>query len=139
MINDCKICEIHKSAIPFLVYEDHDWIVRHSERAKNCPGYLYLEPKLHVTMYPDFPGTVMSGIGNALKAGTDWIYGRLKPEKIYTLTISEVVPHIHFHIVPRYSSEVKGLEYLALALNSKLAETELTKNFFQKVSGEFIS
>ena len=135
----CKICEIHRISVPFLVYENPFWVLRHSEAEKNCPGYLYLEPKLHVVAYPEFPEEVLQSLGEALKRGTDWIYSYFNPEKIYTVTISEAIPHIHFHIVPRYSPEAKGLEYLKLALSSELPETEFTRDFFQKRVNEIFA
>jgi diadenosine tetraphosphate (Ap4A) HIT family hydrolase len=44
-----------------------------------------------------------------------WIDRNHKPRKIYLLTIAEAVPHIHFHLVPQYGGDQKGIDYLKLA------------------------
>jgi diadenosine tetraphosphate (Ap4A) HIT family hydrolase len=102
-----------------LIYKSENWILRHSEKEKNIPGYLYLEPIRHVEEYSKFNSLEFQEIGIFIEKGIQWIYNYSNPKKIYTVTVSEAVPHIHFHIVPRYIDSVKGLEYLALALSGK--------------------
>ncbi|HNI99662.1 MAG TPA: HIT family hydrolase, partial [Leptospiraceae bacterium] len=34
----------------------------------------------------------------------------------------EAVPHIHWHLVPRYSDELKGFAYIQSALEGRLPE-----------------
>ncbi|EMM70776.1 hypothetical protein LEP1GSC038_1292 [Leptospira weilii str. 2006001855] len=33
-----------------------------------------------------------------------------------------MVPHMHFHLIPRYSDDLKGIDYIRLALQGKLPE-----------------
>ncbi|EMG24215.1 hypothetical protein LEP1GSC150_3913 [Leptospira interrogans serovar Copenhageni str. LT2050] len=35
-----------------------------------------------------------------------------------------MVPHIHFHLIPRYSDDLKGIDYIKLALQGKLLEDQ---------------
>jgi diadenosine tetraphosphate (Ap4A) HIT family hydrolase len=54
-------------------------------------------------------------LGECMKLATEWIYKHFKPVKLYTITISEAVPHLHFHLVPRFEESPKGIEFLQLA------------------------
>ena len=109
---NCKICDIHHSKlIPMVVGETFHWVVRHSEFSKNAPGYLYIEPKRHVETYNDL--------------------------KLYTITISEAVPHLHFHLVPRFEESPKGIEFLQLALSGHLPSTPYVQAELERVAGLF--
>lgn len=118
---NCKICNKHHYAVPLLIYQDDRWIIRHSDLLINCPGYLYVEPKEHIIDFNDFSKKKLLGdLGRLYKIGIDWIFSNFKPLKIYTVNISEVVQHIHFHLIPRYSDELKGLDYIKKILTSDL-------------------
>jgi diadenosine tetraphosphate (Ap4A) HIT family hydrolase len=116
----CKICDIHKTELSGLVLVTKDWVIREAEAEKNCKGYLYIEPIIHVEKFTDFNYSMYASLGTCIEEGMKWIYKHNSPQKIYTVTISEAVPHIHFHLVPRYIDFPKGLDYLKLALEGKL-------------------
>ncbi|MCG9875398.1 MAG: HIT family hydrolase [Leptospiraceae bacterium] len=140
----CKICDIHKSLfdgniliqnqvrkdlgnlekeeIQFFHATDH-WVLREAEPEKSCKGYLYLEPRKHSESFTDISSEAYKEMGVLIEQGMHWIEQNFHPKKIYTLTISEAVPHIHFHLVPRYKQDVKGLDYLKLALGSLLGKS----------------
>ncbi|HMV44808.1 MAG TPA: HIT domain-containing protein [Leptospiraceae bacterium] len=121
---DCKICDIHHTkSIPMLVGETFHWVIRHSEFTKNAPGYLYIEPKRHVESYNDLIHGEFMQLGECMKMATEWIYRHFKPLKLYTITVSEAVPHLHFHLVPRFEDSPKGIEFLQEALSGKLQAT----------------
>lgn len=101
------------------IYVDENWILRLADSKKNCPGYLYLEPRIHAESFPEL-GEILNDLGRVLKIGMDWIQKNHNPRKIYTVSISEAVPHLHFHLVPHYGSDVKGIDYLKLALGDGL-------------------
>lgn len=121
---NCKICTIHSDSIPFLLKKDEFWVVRHSEFTKNCPGYLYIEPLKHVESFKDIDPDAFRMLGENLKFAADWIYANFNPIKIYTITVSEAVPHIHYHLVPRYDDSVKGIDYIKLALSAELKSSD---------------
>ena len=118
-MSNCKICDIHKE----LYRGDHEfnsWIIREAEKDKNCPGYYYVESKFHKESYGEFSIFDWEELGRAIHQITQKILTEYKPLKIYTISISEAVPHLHFHIVPRYKENSKGIEYLEKALGGKL-------------------
>ncbi|EMN14643.1 hypothetical protein LEP1GSC055_2136 [Leptospira borgpetersenii str. Brem 307] len=69
-----------------------------------------------------------SDFGKALEFATKWIYKNHVPIKVYTVMVSEVVPHMHFHLIPRYSDDLKGIDYIRLALQGKLSEQSYIRN-----------
>jgi diadenosine tetraphosphate (Ap4A) HIT family hydrolase len=116
----CSICKIHTGEVNLLLKKTKHWVVRHSDFSKNCAGYFYIEPVRHVESFTEFLPEELEEFGEMLRVTTEWIHKHLKPMKIYTVTISEEVKHIHFHIVPRYTSESKGFDYLKETVSGKL-------------------
>ncbi|NUM41802.1 MAG: HIT domain-containing protein [Leptospiraceae bacterium] len=131
---DCTICAIHKNKIPDILEITNYWILRHSEIEKNCPGYLYLEPKAHIENLSELSVECANEIGSLFKKSGDWVEKNFSPKKIYTVSISEKVPHLHFHIVPRYTDSNIGLDYIQLALTSKIPKTQFSDLQFQNLS-----
>ncbi len=129
---NCKICEIHPVK-ENLILEKKFFFVRHSEFSKNVPGYLYIEPKKHIENYSEFSKEEFYELSECLEFGVNWIYKYFSPKKIYTVTISEAVPHIHFHLVPRYIDEFKGFSYLQKAVSGELELYEDSKLDFEVI------
>ncbi|WCL48625.1 HIT family protein [Leptospira sp. GIMC2001] len=118
--NNCPICHTHKSEnIEKFLSSTNHWILREADSNKNIEGYLYLEPRLHVTSFDQIDPLAYAELGGLIEAGMQLIYKKYNPLKVYLVTISEAVPHIHFHLVPRYQEEIKGLDYLGQALSGK--------------------
>jgi diadenosine tetraphosphate (Ap4A) HIT family hydrolase len=116
---NCKICELQNVEVPYLIFESEFFRIRHSELEKNSPGYLYLEPKKHIERFIEFSTSEYIDYAKCLEIGMNWIEKNLKPKKIYLVTISEAVPHIHFHLVPRFTEEEKGFIFLEKSVTSK--------------------
>lgn len=115
----CLICEAHRELLVEQVSNEciefnDDWIIRKASKEKNLPGYLYLEPRLHIESFSQL-GELYGSFGDWLEKGMTWIQINHNPRKIYLLAIAEAVPHIHFHLVPQYEGDQKGIEYLKLA------------------------
>ncbi|MDV6235054.1 HIT family hydrolase [Leptospira ellisii] len=122
-MKDCPICRFFESSSSVQVLGTFgEFSVRHSEAEKRLPGYLYIEPKPHWTSYSDWNPESYSDFGNALRFATNWIYERHSPLKVYTVTVSEMVPHMHFHLIPRYTEDSRGVDYIRLALQGQLPE-----------------
>ncbi|XDD51844.1 HIT family protein [Leptospira sp. WS92.C1] len=126
---DCPICQIHHSGenVEILAHFGA-FAVRHSEKEKRLKGYLYIEPILHWTSYQDWTTGSFVDFGNALQFATERIYQDHSPLKIYTVTVSEMIPHIHFHLIPRYTEELKGVDYIRLALQGKLPDSSYIRD-----------
>jgi len=111
---DCKICKSHLEGTH---QEYSHWIVREGEK---IPGYFYLEAKNHVESYSELSESAWIEFGKILSEYSQIVISNHKPIKLYTVSIAEAVPHLHFHLVPRYIDEPKGLDYLQLAVTGKI-------------------
>lgn len=117
---DCKICKIHSTFEPIPGLQFENWIVRPAELEKNCPGYYYIEASGHSTSYIEVNEEAWKEYGKIIQSITGLIYQNYSPLKIYTVSIAEMVPHLHFHMVPRYTPSPTGMEYLSLAIKGEL-------------------
>jgi diadenosine tetraphosphate (Ap4A) HIT family hydrolase len=111
--NTCKICEAHKKSMNILETYQF-WILRKSDFENQLRGYYYLESKSHKESYLDLTQVEWNEYSTVLQHSMNKIY-QLKPIKIYQISIAEAVPHLHIHLIPRYSEE-KGIDYIKNAL-----------------------
>lgn len=116
-VSECKICKAHKEG---YLSEYSNWIVRESEKEKKIPGYFYLEARNHIESYAELSESAWIEFGKILSEYSQLIISNHKPKKLYTVSIAEAVPHLHFHLVPRYVDEPRGMDYLQLALTGKI-------------------
>jgi diadenosine tetraphosphate (Ap4A) HIT family hydrolase len=69
------------------------------------PGYTFVVARSHVTelfhLEPHARQTVMEEVSMVAAA----LYNLLKPAKINYELLGNMVPHMHWHLVPRFSSE----------------------------------
>lgn len=68
-------------------------------------GYIQLAPSKELTLYNALDAQI-------LIAAQHWCCAleSLGAKRVYWLTLSEVLPHLHIHLYPRWSdSEIKGL------------------------------
>jgi diadenosine tetraphosphate (Ap4A) HIT family hydrolase len=114
----CKICDLHSKSFENIEISKH-WIVREAESEKYCQGYLYVESKQHIEKFTDFSIEVWHDLSEVLNHAYQWIYANYSPLKVYQVTISELVPHIHYHLVPRYQEDIKGFDYLSAVVQGK--------------------
>lgn len=119
-MESCIICAKHKQ-MDHVIYEDNDWIVSHGPIESQILGYLYLEPKRHVEHWGDFREEELSNIGLLIKRAEMALKQELMVDRVYTVTISEAVRHIHFHLIPRVDGEeTKGLPLIEQATQKKI-------------------
>jgi diadenosine tetraphosphate (Ap4A) HIT family hydrolase len=126
-MSTCQICEKHKMDLS-PIFEDEDWMVTHGPFSSQILGYLYIEPKRHVENWTDFTDNELSKVGPLIKGLEKAIKQVLNIDRVYVVTISEAVRHLHFHIIPRSAeSVVKGLDLIEQATQQKVkGQTNLT-------------
>jgi diadenosine tetraphosphate (Ap4A) HIT family hydrolase len=123
----CLICKKHATQQDSYIHEDQYWIVSHSSFSTQIPGYLYIEPKRHVEDWIDFTFEELSIVGPLIKR-IETILRKLLPiERLYVVTISEAVRHIHFHIIPRLEDQpIKGITLIECATQQKMEKPVFT-------------
>lgn len=125
-MDPCPICQKHKS-LEEVIYEDTNWIVTHGPIQSQVLGYLYVEPKRHIENWGDFMNEELVTIGLIIKRLELALKKVLPVDRVYVVTISEAVRHLHFHIIPRLDEEEKkGLPLIKQATQQKSNDRKIT-------------
>lgn len=86
---------------PFLIDTDKPLVAIQGTRC----GYIQLAPSQEITHYEELPESFL----NAAKAWASDLEA-LGAKRVYWIMLSEVVPHLHFHLYPRWEGdEISGL------------------------------
>lgn len=104
-MDTCFTCEVNagRTATPGgTIYADDLWIADHGIPAL-VRGYVVLKPKRHVRDLADLTPGEASAFGIAAQRVTAAMRSALRPERIYVCAFVEAVPHLHFHLLPRYA------------------------------------
>ncbi|MCF2649121.1 HIT family protein [Niallia circulans] len=117
----CPLCEKHKNEdIPYLVYENEILIVTHGPLDSQILGYFYIVPKRHIENWYELMPEEYKEIGRILSCLSEFLRDELDADRVYTVTISEVVRHLHIHVIPRSGDQqIKGLSLIEQATQSR--------------------
>lgn len=132
-MSKCPICEKHKQLLS-PIYEDEDWMVTPGPLSSQILGYMYLEPKRHVEDWSEFTSEELAQVGPLIKRIEQALKMELNINRVYVVTISEAVRHLHFHIIPREeNSDVKGLDLIEQATQQKVkTPTNITEEKYHQ-------
>jgi diadenosine tetraphosphate (Ap4A) HIT family hydrolase len=103
----CAICKNIASAAQGYLFETDEWLLRHSAET-NIEGYLILEARRHILDLSQATEKEIASYGPILALATRAIRRVVAPEKVYTFTLAEAVPHLHVHLIPRSSDMPKA-------------------------------
>ena len=112
MKNNCVFCAIAEGEIPsFKVYED-DLVLAYLDINPFSEGHTLVIPKKHYTGLLDTPADVLKEIIVRVQKVAAHLKATLPCDGFNVLqnngtAAGQTVPHIHFHIVPRRSSDGK--------------------------------
>jgi len=100
----CKFCAIVTGAEKsFTVYRD-DICVAFLDYRPLMLGHVLLVPLVHYETLADVPDAVMAALGPRIKRLSGAVMAALEAEGSFVALnniVSQSVPHVHFHIVPR--------------------------------------
>lgn len=112
-MHDCIFCKIVKGEIPnYTVYED-DHVLAFLDIHPQAPGHTVLVPKLHAERFFDLNEEVLKHVLPAVQKTMERIERVLNPDG-YNVgwndaeAAGQAVPHMHFHILPRYQNDGGG-------------------------------
>lgn len=138
-MDSCPICQKHLS-LEEVIYEDTNWIVTHGPIQSQILGYLYVEPKKHIENWGEFSDSELSDVGPLIKKIEMTLKKLLSVDRVYVVTISEAVRHLHFHLIPRLDAdEKKGLPLIEQATQQKTQNNHITPERFNNFIRELKS
>ena len=111
---DCPFCEwlLRGGAKPPTVYED-EYLVATLCDVPITPGHTQIIFKTHYHELAAVATDDSARMGSLIPLISGAIKNAFGAEMVYVACIAEVVRHVHFHLVPRYASSVKGFDLLA--------------------------
>lgn len=103
-MHDCQMCQRWDDDAELRIVEmQHSYVILN--RDQFFPGYTLLFTKEHVTELFYLDSSVRSGLMEEVSRVARALYGIFSPAKINYELLGNMVPHIHWHIVPRFASE----------------------------------
>lgn len=109
---DCVFCRIIRGEIKaYTVYEDAD-VISFLDASPLFPGHVLVCPKQHIATMLDLPEDLYGPMMKATKLIAAAVQAGLEAEGSFVAvnnTISQSVPHLHMHVVPRKKGDgLKG-------------------------------
>ncbi|MCV9884484.1 HIT family protein [Metabacillus halosaccharovorans] len=129
-VENCPICLKHiQPENKNYIFENDLIKVYHGPLESNIIGYLYIETKRHVENWFELNEHEMLEMSNMVKMLSSILKKEINAERVYTVTISEAIRHLHIHVIPRGENEnVKGLKLIEKATQKKVdTKNELTQ------------
>lgn len=101
---DCPMCRRWDEDADLRIIElPHSYVILN--RDQFFPGYTLLFTKTHATELFQLDREVRSAVMEEVSMVAQALYTAYSPAKINYELLGNMVPHIHWHIVPRFSSE----------------------------------
>lgn len=108
-MNDCVFCKIAQKEIPAgagKLYEDENFIA-FLDINPNNPGHTLIIPRSHYKNLYEFPDEVLSEIAPLIKKMAIAVKRGVDADGINIImnndsAAGQIVPHAHFHIIPRF-------------------------------------
>lgn len=131
----CVFCEIVKGDIPAdKIYED-DYVLAFLDIKPHNPGHTLVIPKKHYQNLEEIDEDSLAKLILAVKKVALMMKDKLgvlgyNVIENNNLIAGQVVPHIHFHIIPRYKND--GLRFFERIEGCKIPELS-TKDFINKL------
>ena len=120
----CTFCQIANGELPaHIVHRDAD-VIAFLDRAPLVHGHVLVMPVAHVETLDDLPDALLAPVFGAVRRTSIAVQKALRAEGSFVATntrISQSVPHLHIHVVPR--SKGDGLFSTRLVWQRKKYET----------------
>ena len=100
----CLFCDIAAGTVPAQVVHADDDFVAFLDARPVFKGHTLLVPREHLVTLPDLPARLRDGfLGQAQRLATAMVDGLGAQGSFVAMnnTVSQSVPHLHLHVVPR--------------------------------------
>lgn len=114
-MEDCIFCKIARGeSLSYRIYED-DKIMAILDLYPINPGHVLLMPKRHVETLAELDREELTGLAILLQKLVKAVKKSLNPEGLNMMinqgeAAGQVVPHFHWHIIPRNSGDKVRIE-----------------------------
>jgi len=103
-VEGCPMCQRWEEHCDLRIIElEHSFVVLN--RDQFFPGYTLLFTKKHVTELFHLDHTVRTALMEEVSTVAKALHTLFQPDKINYELLGNMVPHIHWHLVPRFATE----------------------------------
>ncbi|GIO41959.1 HIT family protein [Paenibacillus apis] len=126
---DCSICRKHAGTDDYLrIARGSCWNLYAGPYESQVQGYLYLEPLKHIENWGEFTADELLEVARIIPVVEKVLNRLFDLERLYVVTISEAVRHLHLHLIPRVKEqEIKGIPLIAQATQQKTNEFTISQ------------
>jgi histidine triad (HIT) family protein len=135
-MKDCVFCQIIDGRIPhYGVYEDSHTMA-FLDIHPLAKGHTVVIPRVHAETVQDLDEELMGHVMRAVNATMQRVNTVLSPDG-YTVGWNhgeaggQVVPHLHIHVIPRWSGDGGGNIHSVISSQSDMSVEELARVFAQ--------
>lgn len=115
-MNNCIICNKHSKEDSYNAYENKYIVVSHGPLTSQVKGYFYIEFKRHVERWSELSDEEITESSRMVQLLDEFLKENVYADRVYTVSISEAVRHLHIHVIPRsINMELKGLDLIRQA------------------------
>jgi diadenosine tetraphosphate (Ap4A) HIT family hydrolase len=97
----CELCELKA---PTLYRDDKLSVIAVDD--PNYPGFCRVIWNEHVREMSDLPAADRTRLNDVVWHVETAVRGVMAPDKINVASLGNVVPHLHWHVIPRYVDDV---------------------------------
>ena len=138
-MTDCVFCRIVADEAPAHVVLDDDVAVGFLDVRPLFPGHVLLVPRAHVEVLPDLPPDLVGPLFTRAQRLADVMVGALGAQGSFVAlnnTVSQSVPHLHVHVVPRTKGDgLKGFFWPRTKYDSDEHAAEVAARLREALSG----
>ncbi len=103
-IANCSLCSRWEEYPDLRIAEfEHSYLILNQDQY--FPGYCLLLTKHHHTELFHLEKRVRQGLIEEISMAAEAIFNCYRPDKMNYELLGNMVPHIHWHLVPRFSTE----------------------------------
>ncbi len=115
-MSDCVFCRIVAGELPSSKLYEDDLVLSFLDIAPLAPGHSLVIPKNHYEFYPEVPADEAAAVVSAMLTIAPAVVASQGAEGFNLLLANgacagQVVPHVHFHIIPRRAGDDLGFRW----------------------------
>jgi histidine triad (HIT) family protein len=121
----CTFCQIANGELPAHIVHRDENVVAFLDRAPLLHGHVLVMPITHVESLDDLPDNLLAPVFGVVRRTSIAVQKAFRAEGSFVATntrISQSVPHLHVHVVPRNKGD--GLFSTRLIWQRKKYETD---------------
>jgi diadenosine tetraphosphate (Ap4A) HIT family hydrolase len=114
---ECMACDVLEGRLEApggIILQEGGWVLDHSVSPCLLRGWLILKPERHVEHVAELTAEESASLGSVIQKASRALMTGLGAERVYVVSMGELVHHVHVYLVPRYADmPQEGLRVLS--------------------------